>query len=72
MRNYFNSFYNQFVVIKRVSDQFQGVVEDLSDTSLNVKNAAEFIAEGSAQQAMDVEKCMDLTDDFTLKMGIMN
>jgi methyl-accepting chemotaxis protein/ABC-type sugar transport system substrate-binding protein len=64
-------FYKQFVVIKRVSDQMEGVVEDLVDTSTNVKQAAEFIAAGTAQQTVDVEKCIGLTDDFTASIDSM-
>ncbi len=65
-------FYKQFVVIKRVSDQMEGVVEDLVDTSTNVKQAAEFIAAGTAQQTVDVEKCIGLTDDFTISIDSMD
>lgn len=65
-------FCKQFVVFKRVSDQMEGVVEDLVDTSTNVKQAAEFIAAGTAQQTVDVEKCIGLTDDFTISIDSMN
>ena len=64
--------YKQFVVFKRVSDQMEGVVEDLVDTSTNVKQAAEFIAAGSVQQTVAVEKCIGLTDNFTISIDSMN
>ena len=64
--------YKQFVVFKRVSDQMEGVVEDLVDTSTNVKQAAEFIAACSVQQTVAVEKCIGLTDNFTISIDSMN
>jgi methyl-accepting chemotaxis protein/ABC-type sugar transport system substrate-binding protein len=71
IENSTDDFYKQFVVIKRVSDQMEGVVEDLVDTSTNVKQAAEFIAAGTAQQTVDVEKCIGLTDSFTASIDSM-
>jgi ABC-type sugar transport system, periplasmic component len=59
-------------VIKRVSDQLDGIVEDMTDTSNNVKQAAVFMAEGANQQSETMESCIKLTDDFSLMMKNMD
>ncbi len=65
-------FCKQYVVMRRVSDQMEGIVEDLVDTSTSVKRAAEFIASGTAQQTVDTEKCLKLTDSFTQSIDVMD
>ncbi|SDZ23387.1 substrate-binding protein domain-containing protein [Evansella caseinilytica] len=72
LKAYFMNFYQQFDDVKRVSGQLQGVVEDIVDTSANVKQAAELIADGTTRQAMDVDQCMKLTDAFAMNMDRMD
>ncbi len=72
LRTHFTDFYKQFDEIKRVSGQLGGVVEDLVDTSNNVKQAAEIISVGTTQQTMDVEQCIKLTDAFATKIDRMD
>jgi len=74
MRDYsrfFNDFVRDFRDIKVISDQLAGIIEDMLDSSENVRTAAEYIATGSQSQLEDMGRCQDIADELSDKIMYM-
>ncbi len=71
-KNFFEKFNADFEEIKLVSDQLEGVVDGLVDSSNNVKMAAEFIADGAQSQTEDIATCQSIADIIANDINIMS
>lgn len=71
-KTYFKEFHNDFDDIKLVSDQLEGIVEGMVDSSNNVRLAAEFIAEGAQSQTEEIGKCQSIADILADKITTMS
>lgn len=61
-KTFFRDFHKEFNDKKKISDQLEGIIEGMADTSNNVSMASEFIAEGSQSQAKEISKCQQIAD----------
>lgn len=71
-REYFTHFKNEFTDVKSISSQLEGVIENLSETSVSVKSSTEYIARGSQSQAEDIGRCMNVADNLAQKINSMD
>lgn len=71
-KKYFEKFNADFEKIKLVSDQLEGVVDGLVDSSNNVKMAAEFIADGAQSQTEDIATCQAIADIIATDINVMS
>lgn len=71
-KTFFHDFYKDFDEIKITSDQLEGVIDGMVDSSNNVRMAAEFIAEGSQSQAEEISKCQHVADILADKITTMS
>lgn len=71
-RNYFTNFKTELNLIQSVTDQLEGIIDGIVDSSSNVTNAVQYIAEGSSQQSQDVNKCIEIADILSTKISAMN
>ncbi|HHV08911.1 MAG TPA: substrate-binding domain-containing protein [Clostridiales bacterium] len=69
---YFEKFNADFEEIKLVSDQLEGVVDGLVDSSNNVRMAAEFIANGAQSQTEDIATCQSIADIIANDINVMS
>lgn len=70
-KSFFQNFSRDFDDIKMISDQLEGFIEAMVDSSNNVKTATEFIAEGAQSQADDISKCNAIADVLSDKITTM-
>jgi len=70
-RDYFTQFRNTFELVKSVSSQLEGAVEEIVDTSSSVKASAEYIAAGAQSQAEDIGRCNHIADALSNKVSSM-
>jgi methyl-accepting chemotaxis protein len=56
-KKFFEEFNEDFDNIKLISDQLEGLVDSMVDSSNNVRMAAEFIAEGAQSQTEEIATC---------------
>lgn len=66
------NFDRQLYEIRRISGQLGSIIEDITGTSNEVKQAAGFMADGASQQVKTVESCMRVTNQFLTTMDNMN
>ena len=71
-KNYFTDFKQNFADVLSVSNQLEGVVDNLVEASASVKSSTEFIAVGAQSQTEDVNSCISIADTFTDKMNNMD
>jgi methyl-accepting chemotaxis protein/ABC-type sugar transport system substrate-binding protein len=71
-RDYFTNFKTDFSNVKSISEQLEGIVENLVETSFSVKSSAEYIANGAQNQAAEVGSCMNIVEIFADKMNDMD
>lgn len=70
-KNYFNTYNANLDGVKLITDQLQGVIEGLVDTSNSVKSATEFIADGAQTQIEDIDECQGVADSLADKINTM-
>ncbi len=70
-RGYFNDFTLNLSEVKLITDQLEGVIDGLVDSSNNVRMATEFIAEGSQSQIEEIELCQNVADNLASKIVVM-
>lgn len=71
-KKYFEDFNVDFDEISRISDQLEGVIDGMVDSSNNVRMAAEFIAEGAQSQTEEITTCQSVADIIADKITIMS
>jgi len=71
-KKFFEDFNKDFDDIKLISDQLEGVVDGMVDSSNNVHMAAEFIAEGAQNQTEEIATCQNVADIIADKITIMS
>lgn len=71
-KGYFTDFKQNLADVMSVSNQLEGVVDNLVEASASVKSSTEFIAEGAQSQTEDVNSCINIADTFTDKMSNMD
>ncbi|MDF2842945.1 MAG: methyl-accepting chemotaxis protein [Herbinix sp.] len=71
-KNYFVQFKKDFEDIKLVSDQLEGFIEEMLDSSNYVRMSAGFIAEGAQRQTEDIANCQAIADMIADKISIMS
>ncbi len=71
-KKYFEEFNEDFENIKLISDQMEGVVDGLVDSSNNVRMAAEFIAQGAQSQTEEIATCQSVADIIADKITTMS
>lgn len=71
-KEYFSEFHKDFNDIKLISDQLEGIVDGMVDSSNNVKMAAEFIADGAQSQTEEIGKCQQIADTLADKITNMS
>lgn len=71
-KKYFEQFNKDFEDIKLISDQMEGVVDGMVDSSNNVRMAAEFIASGAQSQTEDIATCQTVADVIADKITTMS
>lgn len=69
---FFNEFVRDFKDIKTISDQLEGIIEGMLDSSDNVRNAAEYITSGAQRQLDDVGTCQAIADILADKITQMS
>lgn len=68
---FFNDFVRDFRDIKVISDQLEGIIEDMLDSSENVRTAAEYIATGSQSQLEDMGLCQSIAETLSDRITAM-
>lgn len=71
-QKYFSDFHKDFGDIKLISDQLEGIVDGMVDSSNNVRMAAEFIADGAQSQTEEIGKCQNIADILAGKITTMS
>ena len=71
-QNYFEELKGGIDSIELVAEQFDGMTEGITDSSNHVKRAVQFLADGSAKQAEDIERCKNVADQLTGRISIMD
>lgn len=71
-KTYFSEFQEDFEDIKLISDQLEGVIDGMVDSSNNVRMAAEFISKGAQDQAEEIGKCQCVADDLAERITVMS
>lgn len=71
-RKFFTDYKTELHGIQSVSEQLEGIVEGMSESSANVTNAVRYIAEGSVKQSQDVNKCINVADALVNKIASMD
>ena len=71
-KKFFEEFNEDFEEIKLISDQLEGVIDGLVDSSNNVRMAAEFIADGAQSQTEEIATCQSVADVIADKITIMS
>ncbi len=71
-RKFFTDYKTELYGIQSVSEQLEGIVEGMSESSANVTNAVRYIAEGSVKQSQDVNQCIDVADALVNKIASMD
>ncbi len=71
-KKYFEEFNEDFDDIKLISDQLEGVVDGMVDSSNNVRMAAEFIAQGAGSQTEEIATCQTVADVIAEKINLMS
>jgi len=71
-KNFFENFNTDFDEIKLITDQLEGVIDGLVDSSNNVRIATEFIAKGSQSQAEEINTCQAVADVIADKITMMS
>lgn len=61
-KKYFEKFNEDFEDVKLISDQLEGVIDGMVDSSNNVRMAAEFISEGAQSQTEEIATCQAVAD----------
>lgn len=71
-KNYFQQFKNDLEDIKLITNQFEGFVDGLMDSSNHVQVATSFIAEGAQRQTGDITNCQNITEVIADQITVMN
>jgi len=71
LRSYFIHFGGEFADITDITGKLNGVIEEVSDSSKNVQSAATYIADGTAKQAVDINRSLGLTDELANNISLM-
>ncbi len=71
-KEFFTGFKGDLGEVVSVSDQLEGIVENLAESSASVKSSTEYIAQGAMSQAEDVQNCIEISDIFAEKMDNMD
>lgn len=70
-REFFQNFCSSFDDIRQISDQFDGMINSMVESSENVRVAAQFIAEGAQSQTEEITNCQNVTDIIADKINNM-
>ena len=70
-KKFFEEFNEDFEEIKLISDQLEGIIDGMVDSSNNVRMAAEFIADGAQSQTEEIATCQAVADVIADKITIM-
>lgn len=71
-KKYFDKFNEDFDEIKLISDQLEGVIDGMVDSSNNVRMASEFIAQGAQSQTEEIATCQAIADVIADKITNMS
>lgn len=71
-QNYFTDFKTELYGIRSVSEQLEGIIEGIVESSSNVTGAVKFIADGSVKQSQDVSQCMSVADALVSRIASMD
>ncbi|MGB4660796.1 MAG: methyl-accepting chemotaxis protein [Mobilitalea sp.] len=71
-KTFFGDFHRDFNEIKMISDQLEGVIDGMVDSSDNVRKAAEFIAEGTQSQTEEILYCQQIADKLSNNIAQMS
>lgn len=69
---FFQEFDEDFDDIKLISDQLEGVIDGMVDSSNNVRMASEFIADGAQSQTVEIGNCQNAADVLADKITNMS
>lgn len=68
-KTFFTDFHKEFNDIKVVANQLKEIINDILESSKNVRIAAEFIAEGSQSQIEEMSSCQYIADMLADKIS---
>lgn len=71
-KEFFNDFNKDFIDIQVISDQLEGIIDSMLDSSNNVRSASEYIAKGSQRQAEDISCCQEIASVLADKITDMS
>lgn len=72
LKNYFIQFDKQFQDVYNIAHQLDQVLNNIIDTSNNISQASEYIASGSVNQTTDIDSCVNLTEELSNKLNMLN
>lgn len=70
-QEYFWQFKQDFYHVLRTSNQIEGLVDNIVEASVGVRNATEFVAQGAVSQANETEECTREVANFSNQMNAM-
>lgn len=70
--DYFTELKTGIYGIQSVSEQLEGIIDGMTESSSNVTNAIKYIADGSVKQSQDVNKCIDVADTLVTRIASMD
>ncbi len=71
-KKFFTDYKSELSEVGAATQQLEGIVQELSDSSHQVRDAAEFIARGAGAQAEDVTQCTQIADGLSARISDMS
>ena len=70
-KDFFYQFCGDFETVKIISEQFEGVIEGMLESSDSIGFAAQYIADGSKRQREEINSCENIAEILADKINIM-
>lgn len=72
LREYFTEFDKRFSDVYNIANQLDQVINNIIETSDNISQVSDYIASGSVSQATDIQVCVNLSEELTNKLNMLN
>ncbi len=71
-KKYFTELAADMGELGLTSEQLEGMIVNMQETSDNVRSASEYIAQGAQSQTVDIENCQQVADNLSAKIDVMS
>ncbi len=70
-QEFFENFFQDFHEIKMISDQLEGIIDGMVDSTNHVRLSTEYISEGAQSQTQEIVRCQSIADILADKIARM-